>query len=77
MELVPAGCLIEASPRVPIIKRCVMAVATVEERNKACLDACAECQEACEACNYQCCAGRPEMAARAAVSGLRGDLRCA
>lgn len=39
-----------------------MAVATVNEANKACLDACAECQQACEACDYNCCANDAGMA---------------
>ncbi|WP_306419082.1 four-helix bundle copper-binding protein [Mycobacterium avium] len=50
------GSVCSPGGRRPLSKRrCAMAVATVVEQNRACLDACAECQEACETCVYNCC----------------------
>jgi hypothetical protein len=40
-----------------------MANALVAERNRACIDACSECEQACEACAYGCCMGSAEMVA--------------
>jgi hypothetical protein len=40
-----------------------MASALIAERNRACLDACSECEQACEACAYGCCMGSAEMVA--------------
>lgn len=40
-----------------------MASLLVDDKAKACVDACAECVQTCEACAYQCCipSGQTEM----------------
>ena len=46
----------------PAEARTIMAITMVDERHRAYLDACSECQQACEACAYDCCVTRPDLA---------------